>query len=143
MTKPSLPTIEMLHKLLVCDAKAGKLFWRDRTPDMFACKKRLAGDSCRAWNAAWAGKEALHTLTHRYKHGSIFGYKYTAHRVIWAMHYGEWPDQVDHINHDKADNRIENLRTVTHSENARNRKLNKNNTSGHAGVTWRSAGGKG
>lgn len=46
---------------------------------------------------------------------------------------------IDHINHDKLDNRKVNLRIVTHSENILNAKLNKNNKSGHKGVSWNKA----
>lgn len=60
-----------------------------------------------------------------------------AHRVAWALHYGEWPDgQIDHINGDKADNRLDNLRVVTAQGNAKNRPLRSDNTSGHVGVYW-------
>lgn len=45
-----------------------------------------------------------------------------AHRAIWFLHFGRWPnDEIDHINHIRTDNRIENLRDVSHSENARRR----------------------
>ncbi|MDB4312159.1 HNH endonuclease, partial [bacterium] len=44
--------------------------------------------------------------------------------------------QIDHINHDRKDNRIDNLRLTTQLENTRNRSINKNNTSGVVGVTW-------
>jgi hypothetical protein len=60
-----------------------------------------------------------------------------AHRVAWALHYGEWPsDQIDHVNGDKTDNRLENLRIVTAQGNAKNRSLRSDNTSGHVGVYW-------
>lgn len=62
--------------------------------------------------------------------------QYTVHRVIWAIQTGKWPIEVDHINHDKQDNRWCNLREVTHSSNGKNLSLKKNNTSGITGVVW-------
>jgi hypothetical protein len=57
----------------------------------------------------------------------VFGYKrkqLLAHRVVWLLETGEWPTgQLDHINGDKADNRIENLRIATFMQNAANRKV--------------------
>jgi len=55
------------------------------------------------------------------------GKSYFAHRVIWLLHTGQWPvGQVDHINRNRSDNRIANLRDVSVAENARNKKSNKN-----------------
>lgn len=68
-----------------------------------------------------------------------FDYKrYQAHRIIWEMHYGSIPEgmEIDHIWHNKLDNRIENLRLVTPIENSRNKSKNKNNISGVTGVSW-------
>lgn len=47
--------------------------------------------------------------------------KYLGHHVAWLMTYGVWPTEIDHINRDRADNRIVNLREVTRAENLRNR----------------------
>ena len=59
------------------------------------------------------------------------------HRVIWFLHYGEWPSEfIDHINGIKSDNRISNLRNVTNQENHKNQAKAKNNTSGCTGVYW-------
>jgi HNH endonuclease len=59
------------------------------------------------------------------------------HRVVWLLYYGCWPsNDIDHINLDKSDNRIENLRDVTMSQNLMNRAKQKNNTSGFKGIHW-------
>ena len=59
---------------------------------------------------------------------------YAQHRVIWLYMTGEWPSEdVDHINLDPSDNRWENLRQVTHSENCRNNKASKKE---FYGVYW-------
>ena len=58
------------------------------------------------------------------------------HRIVFLMHYKHLPDEIDHINGDKLDNRIENLRKATRSQNQYNKSIMSNNTSGHRGVTW-------
>jgi hypothetical protein len=61
---------------------------------------------------------------------------YLKHRLIWAWHNMPFAPLIDHINGDIADNRIENLRSATHSENMRNSRKPVNNTSGIKGVYW-------
>lgn len=62
---------------------------------------------------------------------------YKCHRLAWLYIYGVWPkDQIDHINQNKIDNRIANLREVTKSQNGQNTSLRADNTSGHKGVSW-------
>jgi hypothetical protein len=62
--------------------------------------------------------------------------RYLAHRLIWLMEYGAWPDEIDHINHIPTDNRLENLRNVTHQENHCNRSMCSRNKSGTVGVRF-------
>lgn len=65
------------------------------------------------------------------------GKNYRSHRICWLIHYGVWPSgQIDHIDHDGLNNKIENLRDVTASENMRNQRLRENNTTGAHGVYW-------
>lgn len=60
-----------------------------------------------------------------------------AHRVIWALHNGRWPvGDIDHINMVKNDNRIENLRECSRSENKYNVGKQRDNKSGFKGVDW-------
>lgn len=62
---------------------------------------------------------------------------YLAHRLAWLYVHGVFPDnQIDHINQVRHDNRLINLRQATNAENHQNRTVQKNSTSGHAGVTW-------
>lgn len=79
-----------------------------------------------------------------YKVFSFKGKRYYVHRVIYEMHYGPIPVGmvVDHVWRNRADNRIENLRVVTKSDNAKNAKLYSNNSSGVTGVRWDSQFGK-
>ena len=67
---------------------------------------------------------------------SILNKRYKAHRLAWFMTYGEWPEQIDHINQCKSDNRIVNLREANPAINAKNKGLYKSNKSGVNGVTW-------
>lgn len=68
---------------------------------------------------------------------------YRAHRIIWMYVYGGFPQkQIDHINGDRSDNRLCNLRLATSSDNAKNRKITSKNTSGFKGVSFRKANKK-
>ena len=137
MTK-DLPSPELLRKLLRYEPETGKLFWRERTPDMFENGKQSSAHNCVAWNNRSAGKEAFFSQhKHGYRYGRVSGRAYLAHRVIWAMHTNAWPvEHIDHIDGKKDNNVIENLREATRSENMWNQKAPTNNTSGYKGVYW-------
>lgn len=82
-----------------------------------------------------AGK--LHKAT-GYMRVAVGNRRYREHRIIWEMHNGAIPEgyEVDHINHVRSDNRIENLRLVKRQQNNQNMSLRRNSTSGYIGVTW-------
>jgi len=58
------------------------------------------------------------------------------HRLIYFMHTKEWAKEIDHIDGDRTNNKIENLRSCLHKENLRNTAKFSTNTSGVKGVTW-------
>ena len=66
----------------------------------------------------------------------IEGKQIAAHRLAWLYMMGIWPDEIDHINHCKSDNKWKNLREVTGIENKKNKPMHKNNTSGVCGIYW-------
>lgn len=57
----------------------------------------------------------------------ISGKRYLSHRLVWLYLYGEFPERLDHINLVKTDNRLENLRVCSASENKMNTSVYKNN----------------
>lgn len=72
-----------------------------------------------------------------YLHCMIDKKFYKLHRLAWLYMYGKFPDgQIDHINHNTADNRIANLRDVSCAQNHQNRSRKTNSASGYLGVTW-------
>lgn len=123
----TLPTPDQLRERLSYDPVTGGLTWRPYS-DPAAWQI--------GWNARYAGKPAFAHMSKRgYLNGSWKPHTLTAHRVAWAVHHGEWPThQIDHINGDRTDNRIANLRDVPNAENAKNMRPKSTNTSGVTGV---------
>jgi len=116
-------TQKELKKLLNYDPKTGIFTWKSR-------------DS-KAWNTRRSGKTAGQFDRGGYILIGILGKRYLAHRLAFLYMTGNCPhDQTDHIDHDRGNNKWNNLRAVTQAENQRNRALAKNNTSGLSGVHW-------
>jgi len=88
-------TQDQLNEVFTLDRFTGFLYWKynNRRADHFSGKYR------RVW---WGGQ------------------KYYVHHIVWCMIYGNWPDQIDHINTDGEDNRPENLRESTQAQNRYN-----------------------
>jgi hypothetical protein len=123
MTKSApLPNLEILREWLAYDPLIGQVVWvKDRWYN--ARKGQVAGAICPT------------TGYRRIRLGNKK--KLQAHRVVWTLCTGAdpFPLEVDHINGNRQDNKIENLRLVDKRQNQLNRsKINKNNTTGHAGV---------
>ncbi len=122
----------------------GVMTWRRRGLEWFA---HLGDDAPRAmasWNTRHAGKPAFaHKCGPGYLHGGLLGEKLLAHRAVWCLATGRWPTAtIDHINGNRQDNRICNLRDVAHAQNCRNQPLSKVNTSGFTGVSFDAARNK-
>ena len=129
--------IENLKELISYDLAAGVMFWKERTPVMFDNGKRSSEHKCNNWNSRYAGTRAFNVPSRGYLVGYVNKVRFFSHRVIWALHAGQWPQQfIDHINHDGRDNRIANLREASHQQNMSNSKSRKNSTSNFVGVSW-------
>lgn len=134
-----LPSIELLRSLLDYDPLTGKICWSKRgCPQNDHGKIGKGNVDLLTFNEALAGTEALRWDDGEgYLIGSLLGVTRKSHRVAWAIYYGEWPKApLDHINGVRSDNRIENLREVTFTQNMRNAKKFATNRSGITGVHW-------
>ncbi|CAB5214076.1 putative NHN endonuclease [uncultured Caudovirales phage] len=108
---------ELLKELF--DYKDGQLYWKKSTNTKIVVGSLAGSLDCKG-----------------YKSVQVNGKTWKLHRAIFLMHYGYLPSQIDHINGIKDDNRIENLREATTSNNCLNQKLRKTNTSKIKNVSW-------
>ena len=128
--------------LLDCFENIGPhLIWLERPVEHFYDY----GTFC-MWNSRYSG-EIAGSLNNSdgYIEVNLNKTRYKAHRLIYKIHTGIEPNQIDHINRIRHDNRFENLRSVTHLQNCENRSISKKNISGHTGITpiltgWRAQG---
>lgn len=128
MTKKNLPPLEVLKSEFSYDPSTG-IFKRLRKNTTWTNEGEIAGYTC-------------NTHGYRFLHVKDYGY-FRAHLIAWKMHYGSDPDyEIDHINRNRSDNRIENLRSVSHLENCRNKSDYSNNKSGYRGVSWKKSSGR-
>jgi len=129
MTAPTpLPDVTTLHELLRYEN--GLLFWRRRAHHHFPSER-----SWKTWNTCFADEEAFtYVSAQGYREGALFGRSVKAHRLIFKMHHSWAPAVIDHIDRNRLNNRIENLRASSKSENAMNGKTPADNTSGVRGV---------
>lgn len=109
-----------VRELFVYDSLTGVLRWR-----VSPGRRCKAGDVAGSLNPDG------------YRSVIVDGRRYKTHRIAWLYTFGEWPaGLIDHINRDKGDNRISNLRVATETQNHANSGLSRNNTTGAKGVHW-------
>lgn len=96
----------------------------------------------RTSNRIKVGDAAGYETVHGYMRVCVEGTGYFVHRLVWLMFYGDPPEFIDHIDCNKKNNRIENLRAADKSTNNMNLEWNKRNTSGYKGVSFDKDSGK-
>lgn len=120
----------MIEEALSYDKNTGVLTWKTRPLHHFKSSK-----SQKTWNTRFAGKEASCKDRNGYIQLAINGKMHLGHRVAWKLHTGKWPENpIDHRNGNRSDNKIQNLRTATPSQQNQNRAPQKKNKSGVPGV---------
>lgn len=138
------PDIERLRMRLKYDRASGAMTWVDRPLSDFEGYKQPANVMYQLWakrfkdRPAFAVKKKSGHLAGRFENYEIY-----AHQVIWALEHNEWPvGEINHINGNPEDNRIENLRLASRKEITRNQSLHADSKSGHLGVSRRADTGK-
>lgn len=131
-------TAEVAREFLHYNPETGVLTWRPRADELFATNTAPG-----PWNARFAGAPAGSKSRYGYIRVHLGGHEYMAHRLAWLIMTGEWPQgDMDHIDHDRSNNRWENLRVVSRAENQQNMSRHRANSSGATGVYRNSRRGK-
>lgn len=118
-------TAEYVRSILHYDPETGVFVWKSR-PDIRPSA-----------NARREGKVAGCVDPYGYQRIGVDGHRYFGHRLAWLHTHGEWPKgQLDHIDGNRANNRIANLRIATTAQNAANSRAHRDNRSGFKGVSW-------
>ena len=115
----SIPSVQRVREAFSYDPDTGHLVWRIRTSNRAAIGKEAGSPDGQGYRILMLDKCLLRT-----------------HRVAWAHFHGDWPKGfIDHINGNRSDNRINNLRDVSNAVNLQNSmKIQRNNTTGFRGV---------
>lgn len=137
-----LPSQDILRQLLNYDADTGAFEWRMRPLSMFPDER-----AWRSWNTRNAGNPAfVRENSAGYTRSAIATRMYFGHIVAWVYVHGCPPQlKIDHINLDRSDNRISNLRLVTDTQSAHNRGRvcgSERGSSQFKGVSWFKITGK-
>lgn len=128
-----IPSKEYLNECFHYDEVTGDLRWKPRPIHHFSCEGRR-----RAHESMFAGMLIRSKDSSGYYTVMVSGNQFKAHRIIWAMNFGDIPCgmQIDHIKGDRNCNLLSNLRLVSECLNARNRKRRADNKTGVNGVSF-------
>lgn len=130
MVPKILPSQAYLCECLRYTQETGELVWRERPASHF---QRDADRM--TWNTKFSSRIAGSFTNTGHRVICLDYERYLIHRVVWKMIFGtEPPPQIDHKNVDPSDNRLENIRTANDTQNRRNSRVSKNNSSGFKGV---------
>lgn len=124
-------TQQQFRELFSYDKDSGMLRWMPKKDGDLSSARSVS-----SWNTKYAGRLAGSKGAAGYLRVNVQGKKHFVHRVVWVMANGEIPTnmQIDHINHIRDDNRLQNLRLVTHQENNKNISLPRKSTGPTIGV---------
>lgn len=110
---------ERISAILSYDPETGSFRWKKTEARSRSPERRVGSLDHKGYQRIWVDHKI-----------------YPAHHLAWFLTHRSWPKQIDHINGEKADNRIANLRLATTSQNSMNTKKRSDNTSGVKGVHW-------
>lgn len=120
--------VEELKKSLAYCPNTGVFRWKKRDKVTYKAKP---------------GKVAGYLHKNGYYYIQLDRIKFSAHRVAWALSFGKWPSGViDHIDGNRSNNKLSNLRDISTEENRANISRLSNNKSGHKNISWKPSHGK-
>lgn len=126
-----------VRELVEYDPETGHVFWKPRPPRHFEGRCKNPEAQSKKFNGKFAGKRVGAVDHEGYLITKVCGVAMKVHRIAYAVYHGKWPDhEIDHVNGDPSDNRINNLRDATPSENNLNMSMRADNTSGVCGVSY-------
>lgn len=125
---------EFLRSILEYSPETGIFVWKKRPPEMFPSVR-----ACNVWNSRYSGRVAGHKTQGpgnlSYITIRVLDRSYKAHRLAWGYMTGEFPEvNIDHIDGNGTNNKWSNLREADWTENMRNCRISKNNTTGYHGI---------
>ena len=130
-----LPSPELLNECFTYEPKTGVLTWKKRPESHFKNKQAYGASNSRYGEKEAGGIDKVNG----YRVVRLDGRLYLVHRISWALANNAQPCttlEIDHLNHDKLDNRIDNLSLGSAQSNMRNLPMRDDNTSGRVGVSW-------